>query len=233
MNCQSNVTSAASFPCRLSTGGFHKHFLTKETGECRVSSQLWKTMLLIFYLFTLYVSSATFYPNCPWPHPVSSPPQSHRTSFWSFFLYSSCLTVFVKNHSSITFSIFLTAGSHSLPPPVGFPFQIPLYMLCLIFPSLFSDFFSSLLLLSSSSQMVLLLSPPSGSIFNFVHITFISLVLCIFPIPTLSSVRSMRNQSRNSVTSSSHGAILWDWCAWNLTSTRRDRKIITKKSSKI
>lgn len=120
-----------------------------------------------------------------------------------------------------------------LAPPVGFPFQIPLYMLCLIFPSLFSDFFSSLLLLSSSSQMVLLLSPPSGSIFNFVHITFISLVLCIFPIPTLSSVRSMRNQSTNSVTSSSHGAILWDWCAWNLTSTRRDRKIITKKSSKI
>lgn len=145
----------------------------------------------------------------------------HTIHFFSHFLFklslasfcfslTSCLKVVVKNHSFITSSIFLTANSHSLSFPVGFPFQIPLYMLCLIFPSLFSDLFSFLPLLSSSLQMVLLLPPSSGSIFNFVHITVIFPVLCIFPNPMLSSVTSMCNQSRNSVSSSSHTAILWD-----------------------
>lgn len=79
--------------------------------------------------------------------------------------------------------------------PVSFPFRTPL-QLCLASPSSLLSPTNSLLFPHHSSCLQTLLSPLTHSWFHFGHITFISPVLPLFPIPTLSSVVSMQKQSK-------------------------------------
>ena len=96
---------------------------------------------------------------------------------------------------------FPLASSHSQSPWWAFHFGLPL-QLCLASPSNLLSLTNSLLFLHHSSSSRTLLSHPFLP--SLVHITFISPVLPVFCIPTLSSVNRLNAEAAKAETVQPH-----------------------------